>query len=58
MFGLPLASLGENEMLRIKPSVKSLFLSGYPAGFLRKKGIQADNFNLVMKPVVPVELAA
>ncbi len=47
-----------DEMLRIKPSVKSLFLSGYPADFLRKKGVHADNFNLVMKPVIPAELAA
>jgi CheY-like chemotaxis protein len=47
-----------DEMVRIKPSVKALFVSGYPADFLHEKGVRLENVRLIMKPVIPQELAA
>lgn len=47
-----------DEMVRIKPSVKALFVSGYPADFLHEKGVSLENVRLIMKPVIPQELAA
>lgn len=45
------------EMQRIRPDVKALFISGYPADFLDKKGMLEASFHLLMKPVMPQTLA-
>lgn len=48
------------EIIRkIKPDVKALFASGYPADFIQRKGIgdvSRAEFNFVMKPISPTEL--
>jgi PAS domain S-box-containing protein len=43
------------ELLRIKPDLKTLFLSGYPTEALRKKGIDTDNMLIMSKPFAPRE---
>ena len=40
-----------------KPDMKVLFLSGYTADIVHKKGIFEDNINFVSKPIVPDDLA-
>lgn len=45
------------EMQRIRPGIKALFISGYPADFLDKKGLLEGSFSLLMKPVMPQALA-
>jgi PAS domain S-box-containing protein len=47
------------EIIRIKPGVKVLFLSGYTADFIKGRGLVAEEgIELVMKPVQPVDLLA
>jgi CheY-like chemotaxis protein len=41
----------------INPHIKSLFVSGYTADILHKKGIFESNINFVSKPIAPQELA-
>ncbi len=43
------------EFLKIKPDLKTLFLSGYPTEALRKKGIDTDNMLIMSKPFAPRE---
>jgi len=40
----------------LDPAVKVLFLSGYSADVLRKKGIDASTENFILKPVSPMDL--
>jgi signal transduction histidine kinase len=40
-----------NEIRKIKPDVKALFLSGYSEGFLQKEGVLEKGLNLIYKPV-------
>jgi len=44
------------EIKRISPDIKALFLSGYTANVLHKRGILDKGFNFIMKPVSPTEL--
>lgn len=40
-----------DEISRMKPGIKALFLSGYTADIIHKKGIIEDGLNFIMKPV-------
>jgi two-component SAPR family response regulator len=41
----------------IKPTVRSLFISGYTADIINKKGIIESTINFVSKPIAPQDLA-
>jgi two-component system cell cycle sensor histidine kinase/response regulator CckA len=41
------------EITRIKPGVKTIFLSGYASDILTSKGIFQDGLNFLIKPVLP-----
>jgi PAS domain S-box-containing protein len=41
---------------KIKPDIKALFSSGYPADFIHKKGILEEGLNFISKPASPHEL--
>ncbi|MBI1810921.1 MAG: response regulator, partial [Nitrospirae bacterium] len=38
------------EARKIKPDIKALFSSGYPADFIHKKGILEEGLNFISKP--------
>jgi PAS domain S-box-containing protein len=38
---------------KIKPDIKALFSSGYPADFIHKKGILEEGLNFISKPASP-----
>ncbi len=40
------------------PGVKAVFMSGYTADIIDKKGIIAENLNFLSKPIAPLELLA
>ncbi|MBE0604643.1 MAG: hypothetical protein IH611_13585, partial [Deltaproteobacteria bacterium] len=40
----------------IRPDLDILFISGYPADMIEKKGILDDKSQLILKPVSPSEL--
>ncbi|UCE78775.1 MAG: CHASE domain-containing protein [Nitrospiraceae bacterium] len=40
-----------DEISRMKPGIKALFLSGYTADIIHKKGIIEDGLSFIMKPV-------
>lgn len=42
------------EIRKISPDMKTIFMSGYPADVLHKKGLMDMNF--ILKPVTPMEL--
>jgi PAS domain S-box-containing protein len=44
------------EIKKIRPDVKVLFISGYPADVLTEKGILTEGLNFTYKPVLPGEL--
>lgn len=44
------------EIKKMKPEVKTLLLSGYPADFLDKKGLPKDELTLLLKPISPRKL--
>ena len=44
------------EIAKLRPDVKVLFMSGYTADIVLEKGIAADEFNFMHKPVTPMEL--
>jgi len=44
------------EAKKIKPEIKALFSSGYPADFIHKQGMLEEGYELVSKPVSPHEL--
>ncbi len=44
------------EIMKIKPGVKVLFMSGYSADFIRTKGIPRTVGNYLAKPITPQEL--
>ncbi len=43
------------EMRKVKPDIKTIFLSGYTSDILTSKGILQDNLNFIIKPVLPGE---
>ncbi len=56
--GMPQKSGKEalNEIRRIKPDMKSIFLSGYTADRLNKDSLHDEDINLLFKPVSPKDL--
>lgn len=44
------------EIKKINPGIKALFLSGYTANLIHKKGILDEGLNFILKPVSPKEL--
>jgi CheY-like chemotaxis protein len=44
------------ELKKIKSGLKALFISGYPADMLTRKGILADGVNFISKPLRPEAL--
>jgi DNA-binding response OmpR family regulator len=44
------------EAQRIKPGLKALFASGYPADIIQKKGILEEGIKFVSKPFAPQDL--
>jgi len=43
------------EIIKIKPDIKAIFTSGYPADVIQKKGL-IEGLNFVLKPVGPTKL--
>jgi CheY-like chemotaxis protein len=44
------------EIRRIKPGIKALFMSGYSADMISKEGILEKGISFISKPVSPTEL--
>ena len=44
------------EIRKLQPGVKVLFLTGYTADFIRSKGLVGEHQELLMKPIFPVDL--
>ncbi len=45
-----------DEIRRMRPDVKALFISGYTADVIDQKGVGQEDLNIVAKPVSPYEL--
>jgi len=41
------------EIRKIKPDIKALFMSGYAADIIQQHGISGNEYNFVQKPVLP-----
>ena len=46
-----------NKIKEIDPGMKALFMSGYTADIIHRKGIYEDDLNFLSKPVIPYDLA-
>ncbi len=44
------------EFVAVRPDMDVLFISGYPAEMIDRKGILDDEAQLILKPVSPSEL--
>ena len=44
------------EITKIKPDIKMIFMSGYPADFVRSRGIVEEGLTIISKPISPEEL--
>jgi PAS domain S-box-containing protein len=44
------------EICRLQPDVKVMYLSGYTADFIQSRGVVEEEIKLIMKPVQPTEL--
>jgi|GEM_PF-1512355 len=45
-----------DEIVKAKPEIKALFMSGYTANIIHKKGILEEGLDFVLKPVSPTKL--
>lgn len=45
-----------DEVCRIKPDIKVLFISGYTAEFMENRGVSGKEVELLLKPVPPADL--
>ncbi len=45
-----------DEIRQLRPDIKAIFISGYTAEAIRKKGIFQDDFDFISKPVLPSTL--
>jgi PAS domain S-box-containing protein len=45
-----------DEIIAIKPDVKTLYISGYSADVIQSKGITEESQNIILKPVSPMDL--
>jgi len=44
------------EIRKIRPDIKTVFLSGYSADVVQDKGIHEEGLTLISKPISPAEL--
>jgi polar amino acid transport system substrate-binding protein len=44
------------EIKRIRPAIKALFISGYTANIIHKRGFIEEGLEFILKPVSPTEL--
>jgi len=44
------------EIMKIRPEMKTIFTSGYTKDLIFKKGILEEGLNFLMKPILPTEL--
>jgi len=44
------------EIKKIRPDIKSIFISGYTADIIHEKGILDEEMNFISKPVSPKDL--
>jgi len=44
------------EIYRIKPDIKTIFMSGYASEIINKKGLITTDTSFLLKPIVPTEL--
>lgn len=44
------------QIKKVKPGIKALFISGYTADVIHEKGIVGEGLNFIMKPVSPMIL--
>jgi len=44
-----------DEIMKVRPDVKVLFMSGYPTDILDSRGISIDSINFLKKPFMPSE---
>jgi CheY-like chemotaxis protein len=45
-----------DEIKKVRPEIKSIFISGYTADMINKKGILEEGLNLFPKPILPDKL--
>jgi DNA-binding response OmpR family regulator len=45
-----------DEIRKIRPEVRVIFVSGYPADFIATKGIIEEGLNYIAKPLPPNQL--
>lgn len=45
-----------DEIIKMKPNIKALFISGYTDDIIHEKGILAEGLNFISKPILPREL--
>lgn len=45
-----------DEIIKIKPSIKAVFISGYATDILSKRNILEDKINFIAKPILPNSL--
>jgi signal transduction histidine kinase len=45
-----------NEIKKIRPNIKAIFMSGYTANIIHKRGILEPGIDFIMKPVMPDDL--
>jgi DNA-binding response OmpR family regulator len=48
--------VASDEIRQIRPDIRTLFVSGYTADLLQRKGLYEEGLKLVMKPLAPAEL--
>ena len=44
------------EIQKMNPEMKALFMSGYTADIIRRKGIHEEGLNFINKPISPYDL--
>jgi PAS domain S-box-containing protein len=45
-----------DEIKKIQPDIKAIFISGYDANIIHKKGILEEGLQFISKPILPVEI--
>ena len=45
-----------DEIKKIKPDIKAIFISGYTANIIHKKGVIEEGLNIIFKPISPLKL--
>jgi PAS domain S-box-containing protein len=45
-----------DEIKKIKPDINAIFISGYTANIIHKKGVIEEGLNIIFKPISPLKL--